>query len=252
MQQQRAFHAALLRGIAAAFVLLHCCYALAAAPAIPTGPGSLSGLWMKAGYKKDLTLASLRTPDRDKVQKTIDGEWPPFQPWANADVEQRIKLSQQGEPVPTTIVQCLPGMPWMLLGGGGYPIQMLETPGQITMLFEEQNHYRVIYLNAQHPHDPDLTYMGHSIGHWDGDTLVVDSIGFVDNTPLDWLGTPHSDALHLIERYRRTDKDTLELVLTIDDPKTFTKQWDTKQVFKLTPAGTRLTEYICENNRDHP
>lgn len=218
----------------------------------PSGPGSLAGLWMKAGFRKDLTLASLRTPDRDKVQKTIDGEWPPLQPWASEDVERRIRSSQQGDPVPTTITECLPGIPWMLLGGGGYPIQILETAGQVTMLFEEQNHYRVIHLDAEHPEDPDPAYMGHSTGHWEGGTLVVDTIGLIDSTPIDWLGTPHSDALHLVERYQRSSTDTLELVMTIDDPNTFTRPWDTRQVFRLAPDGARLTEYICDNNRDRP
>jgi hypothetical protein len=71
-------------------------------------------------------------------------------------------------------------------------------------------------------------------------------------TPLDRLGMPHSEDLHLIERYRRTGKDTLELIITIDDPKTFTNRWDAKQIFRTAPADTTLAEYICENDHDAP
>jgi hypothetical protein len=221
----------------------------AAAP--PAGPGSLAGLWVKTGFK-DLALASLQTPDRDKVQRTSTGEWPPLQPWAEADVRMRIRKSQEGDPIPTTLTHCLPGIPLQLLGAGPYPVQILETPGQVTMLFEELNHFRAIYLNRQQPKDPDPAYMGHSVGHWEGATLVVDTIALVKDTPLDWLGTPHSEDLHLIERYRRTGKDTLELTLTIDDPRTFTRRWETRQYFKAAPADATLVEYICDNNRDAP
>ncbi len=243
-----------LGGIAAVAVGLCCAPLSAQTPAttaVPSGPGSLAGLWMKTGYK-NLTLASLQTSERNKVQRTSDGEWPPLQPWASDELEKRIKMSEAGDPFPTTQTRCLPGIPVMLLGGGGYPIQILETPGQVTMLFEEMNHFRLIHLNGAHPEDPDPTYMGHSIGHWEGSTLVVDTVALVKDTPLDWLGMPHSEDLHLIERYRRTGKDTLELIITIDDPKTFTRRWDAKQVFKTAPADMTLTEYICENNRDAP
>lgn len=252
MKCYRPVYSAVRRGVAA--VALAFCYAVVAAPApTPTaplaGPGSLAGIWMKSGYK-NLTLASLQTPERNKVQRTSAGEWPPLRPQAHDEVERRIKLSEQGNPVITTLTQCLPGIPVMLLGGGGYPIQILETPGQVTMLFEELNHFRLIHLNREHPEDPDPTYMGHSVGHWEGDTFVVDTVALMATTPLDWLGSPHSEDLHLIERYRRTGKDTLELIITIDDPKTFTKPWDAKQIFKVAPADVGLTEYICENNRD--
>lgn len=237
-----------------AFVLLSAC-AFAQTPSSKstplTGPGSIAGLWLKSGYR-NLSLASLRTPERDKVQRTIDGEWPPLQPWASDELELRIKKSQEGDPILTTQAQCLPGIPVMLLGGGAYPIQILETPGQVTMLFEEMNHFRLIHLNSEHPKDLDPTYMGDSVGHWEGNALVVDTVSLNEKTPIDWLGMSHSAQLHLIERYRRTDKDTLELVMTIDDPKTFTKRWDVKQVFRAAPADRGLTEYICENNRDVP
>lgn len=222
------------------------------APSAPTGPGSLSGIWQAGRMWQGApanTLGSLRTPEWDRVIKTSTGEIPPMLPWARELLEKRIKMSQEGEPEALTPTQCLPSIPAFLLGGP-YPIQILETPGQVTMLLEEQNHYRVIYLDSKHPADPDPTFMGHSTGRWENGTLVVDTIGLIERTPIDRVGVPHSAALHLIERYRRVDKDSLEVIITIDDPKTFSKQWDAKVPYRAAPAGTRLTEYICENNRD--
>jgi hypothetical protein len=248
----------LRRGIVAV-VLTLCC---ATSPAqtssptakLPAGPGSLSGVWQSGsawlGGNGKGTLGSLRIAEGDRVQRTIDGKRPEMLPWAAELLEKRIGMSQRGEPFVSTMVQCLPGMPVLMLGGP-YHIQILETPGLVTILLEEQNHFRLIYLNGKHPEDPDPTFMGHSVGHWDGNTLVVDTIGFTDRTPIDRVGMPHTDALHLIERYRRVDKDTIELVMTIDDPKTFPKPWDAKVIYHAMPPGEQLSEYICENNRDY-
>ena len=124
-----AIHIAVRGIIVAAFISLCSGPVLAGVPAaaVPGGPGSLNGVWLKSGYR-NLALASLQTPDREKVQHTSDGEWPPLQPWASEDVEKRIRRSQAGDPVPTTLTRCLPGMPSMLLGGGAYPIQIIEAP----------------------------------------------------------------------------------------------------------------------------
>jgi hypothetical protein len=231
--------------------------AAGAAAANATGPGSLAGIWQggsswrpdQTGGERNGTLGSLKTPERNRVQRMVDGNEPPMQAWASELLDKRIKASQAGAPENLTLTKCLPGIP-VLLFGGPYPIQILETPGQVTMLLEEQNHFRNIYLNAKHPEDPDPTYMGHSVGHWEGGTLVVDTIALVEQTPLDRVGMPHSDQLHVIERWRRVDENTLELLTTIDDPKAFTKSWDTKTVYRAVAPGVKLTEYICENNRD--
>jgi hypothetical protein len=247
------------RGIVAVAVLGVCGAPFAQTSALavtPTGPGSLAGIWQSSNSRRSddnrvLTLGSLRTPERDRVVRTIDGSWPPLQPWASELLEKRISRSQQGAPEVIALTQCLPGMPVMMLGGP-YPIQILETPGQVTILMEEQNHFRLIYLNGKHPEDPDPTFLGHSVGHWQGNTLVVDTIGLTDRTTIDRVGMPHSEALHLIERYRRTGKDTLEIVMTLDDAKTFTKPWDAKVIYRAVAAGVEMTEYVCENNRDLP
>lgn len=188
-----------------------------------------------------------RSPCR--VIKPVDAAWPPLQPWAAELLEQRIHRSERGDPYLSSLVKCLPSVPALMLGGT-YPLQILETPGQITLLLEEQNHFRVVAVDGKHPEEPDPTYLGHSVGRWEGDTFVADTVGLVAETPLDRIGTPHSDALHLIERFRRTGLATLELRITIDDPKAYTRAWDARVIYRRQPASVQMMEYICDNNRE--
>lgn len=219
----------------------------AEAPPVLKGPGSLAGIWLMTGYKGS------RASARQRVAVTIEGKPAPLLPAAAALLEKRIADADRGYPFANTLTSCLPGgMPLMMIAGAPYPIQILENPGQVTMLFEEQNHFRAIYLNAKHPDDPDPSYMGHSIGHWEKDVLVVDTIGLNDRTTIDQVGMPHSEELHLTERYRRVDRDTLEVLVTITDAKTFSSSWQTRALYKSAPPGSEVAEYICENNRNVP
>jgi hypothetical protein len=117
------------------------------------------------------------------------------------------------------------------------------------MLSEELTFFRIIRMDVKHEDDPDPTLMGDSVGRWDknGD-LVVDTIAISDQTQLPG-GIPHSEQLHIVERYHRTSKDRIELLMTFDDPKAFTRTWTTVTHLKLEPAK-RLSEYYCENNRN--
>ncbi len=219
---------------------------VAAAPSTVAkrGPGSLSGIWTVYGYKGSMFFTA-----RERVARTLNGEWPPLKPEAAAILERRVADSDRGDPFPTTLAECLPGGVPEMVFGSPYPVQILETPGQVTMLYEMSNHFRIIRLDGRHPQDPDPTFMGHSIGRWDGDTFVVDTIGLTDRTSLDEVGIPHSDALRVTERYRRVDAATLDIVLSIDDPKVFARKWDAKVVYKAARPGSGLIEYICANNR---
>jgi hypothetical protein len=106
-------------------------------------------------------------------------------------------------------------------------------------------------MNQEHPADLNPTWFGDSVGKWDGDTLVIDTIGFNGKTRLDTLGHPHSDALHVIQELRRLDAERLYVKMTIIDAKTFTKPWSNTRVFQLMKPGQELMEYSCEeNNRD--
>jgi hypothetical protein len=131
-----------------------------------------------------------------------------------------------------------------------YPWQfsIVQTPAQVYMLFEYLHVWRLITMNQPHPKDGDSTWLGDSVGHYDGDTLVIDTIGYNDKTWLDMVGHPHSEQLHTVERLRRVDHDTLELQLTIEDPKAYTQSFNAKKTFKLSsfPMG----ETMCSLSED--
>jgi hypothetical protein len=124
-----------------------------------------------------------------------------------------------------------------------YPWQfkLIQTPDMVYILFEFTGVWRPVALNRDHPKDPDSTWMGDSIGRYEGDTLVVDTVGFNDKTWIDQVGHPHSDALHLIERFRRVDQDTLQVSVTFEDPKAYTKSFTGKKVFKLSHSPMEVT-----------
>jgi hypothetical protein len=190
---------------------------------------------------------------RERAIRTSDGKAPPLLPAAAALLEKRLTDDMDRAKVfGNTVSQCLPGgVPEMIFGSSQYPIQLLENAGQVTVLFEEQNHFRIIFLNATHPLDPDPSFMGHSVGHWEGDTLVVDTIGLNDRTTIDMVGTPHTEALHVVERFRRIAKDKLEIKVTLEDPGAFSKPWEAMTIYgPAPPAEQHLEEYICENNRN--
>jgi len=148
----------------------------------------------------------------------------------------------------------LPGVPRIMQSP--YPAQFIQTPNQLVILFEYMHTFRSIPLNARpHPTDMEPAFMGDSTGHWEGDEIVVDTVG-LKGPPWTWLDTAghqHSDALHVIERFRRTP-DTIEYQYTVDDPKMYAQPWTLQRVYKplkLSPRLPELIEYSCsENNRD--
>jgi len=126
-----------------------------------------------------------------------------------------------------------------------YPWEMtfIQTPKTVYILYEFTRVWRSVAMDRDHPSDPDSTWMGDSVGKYEGDTFVIDTVGYNDKTWLDHTGHPHSDALHTIERFRRLDKDTLELSFTVDDPKAYTKSFTGKKLFKLT--NSPMQETLC-------
>ena len=206
--------------------------------------GDLSGVWFLTNYK------SSSLPAEQRIPLTIEGAPPPLRPEAQKVYDQRIADSDRGQPYAPTSASCLPlGMPLMMMAAN-MGIQIIQQPKQVSMLFEEQHTYRVIPIDAPHAPDPDPTWYGDSVGHWDGDVLVVDTIGLNGRTTLDLTGLPHSEDLHVTERIRRIDAKTLEDLITIDDPKTFTRPWTTRMRYGV--FTDRPMEYVCENNRNMP
>jgi hypothetical protein len=176
----------------------------------------------------------------------------PFQPWAAGVYNYNAKNQSQYDPEG----YCLPpGGPRLM--ATPYPMEILQMPEQkrVIMIFEGATHiWREIYTDGRpHPTGDALnpTYLGHSVGHYEdsGQTFVVDSVGFNENTWLDYFGHPHTSLMHAIERYSRPDKNTLHFEAQIDDPGAYTKPWNVAWDITWNPKG-EITEYICqENNR---
>jgi len=174
----------------------------------------------------------------------------PFMPWAAAIYDYNSANVSKYDPEG----YCLPpGGPRMM--ATPYPMEILQLPEQqrILMIFEGATHiWREIYMDGRpHPEGDALnpTYLGHSVGRWDGDTLVVDIVGFNEGTWIDYYGHPHTDLLHVVERISRPDKRTLRYEATLDDPGAYTRPWTVGWNLTWNPTG-ELAEYICqENNR---
>jgi len=138
-----------------------------------------------------------------------------------------------------------PGLPRVYLHP--FPMEIVQAPGEIIILFEYDSLRHPIYIDGR-KHDETLgpLWMGDSIGHWDGDTMVVDTVNFNDKTWVDRVGHPHSDQLHVVERFRRLDHSHLVDDITIEDPKAYTKPWAAHLDFVLRPTWT-LGEQFCED-----
>jgi hypothetical protein len=131
-----------------------------------------------------------------------------------------------------------------------YQFQMIQNKDYVIILHEYPNTHRIIPTNgATHPVDPDPTWLGDSVGKWEGDTLVVDTIGFNDKTELN--GFKHTEGLHIVERFRRPNFDTLEYEATLEDPNVFVRPWSVARSFPLRPDLHKIDEFICENNKDY-
>jgi hypothetical protein len=157
---------------------------------------------------------------------------------------------RRGEPLATPGTECLPyGMPNMM--NAIYPMEFLQTPGQITIIGEAYSEVRRIYLNEPQGKVGDVEpgYYGHSVGHWDGDTLVVDTIG-IKETVRGYRSMPHSDRMRITERIRLIATDVLQDQITIDDPVVLEKPVTYTQAYRRMP-DYKMQEYVCENNREY-
>jgi hypothetical protein len=146
--------------------------------------------------------------------------------------------------------QCQPwGMP--MVDTLPSPYKIVQTPGVIYILYEENMSHRQIFTDGRrHTPDPQPTWLGYSVGKWEGDTLVVDTTGFNDRAWLDAIGHPHSEALRITERFRRLDFGHTELQLTVDDPKTYTKPFTVKFNLYLLPDTDLIESFCSENEKD--
>lgn len=131
-----------------------------------------------------------------------------------------------------------------------YQFEIVQGQNQVVILYEYPHLFRVVPIGGSHPPDLDPTWMGDSVGHWEGDVLVIDATGFNDKTELPG-GYRHTEALHVVERFHRVDAENLEWEATIEDPNVFAKPWTLKRSFPLRPELEKVDEFVCENNRDY-
>ena len=180
------------------------------------------------------------------AQRTVDPGKPEPLPWA--DALQRERAANNSKDAPGA--HCLPR--GLTNAGALFPYKLVQTPALLVMLFEDDTpSHRQVFLDGRgHPKDPNPNWMGHSIGHWEGDTLVVDTVGFNDESWLDNIGHPHTEMLHITERLHRVDLGHLEIEFTIEDPGTYSKPWVIKRVADLD-TNDEIGEYVCID-RDAP
>jgi hypothetical protein len=224
---------------------------LAPAPKLPDGKTpDLSGIW--DAEKRPCDEATARLGCIDAQQGLPVGgvniaaaskEMLPMQPWAEALVKQRRANSSKDDPV----ARCLP-LP-SPRGWSNFGLQkIIQTSESLTVLDEYMLQYRQIFLDGRAlPANPEPMFKGYSVGRWDGDTLVVETIGFKDDSWLDLFGHPMTAEARTIERIRRINYGNLEVALTVDDPKAYTKPWTTTIKLALAP-NIELLEYICNEN----
>ena len=229
----------------------------APAPKLADGTPDLSGLW-DAEKRPCNEAASVRgcldsltgfPIAFGNISATVSNTGPaskdllPMQPWAEALVKQRRDNASRD----LSITRCLPLSPpqaWSTL----WIKKIIQSPDSLTILDEYMSQYRQIFLDGRAlPKDPEPSFKGYSVGRWEGETLVVETIGFKDDLWLDIQGHPLTDQARTIERIRRVNYGTLEVEITVDDPKAYTKPW-TVTIKLLLAINTDLLEYICNEN----
>jgi len=164
---------------------------------------------------------------------------PPLQPWAEALLQERRRTLSKNDPEGF----CLPaGVPRI----SPFPYKIVQTPTLVVLLDEGNVHsYRQFFMDGrEHPKSAEPLWMGHSIARWEGDTLVVDTVGFNEKTWLNGQGVPHTDKLHVVERYTRPEFGKLEIEITLEDTGAFTTPHTFRRTHTLMP-GAELLEYVC-------
>ena len=237
----------------------------APAPKTPDGKPDLSGIWQytrppvvpgtapppatlpEAASAPDIIPLAVRQSQFWNLGAAFkDGL--PFQPWAAELHRQRVASNSKDNPD----AHCLP-LGLMQLHTHGQPRKMIQTPGVIVILYEANGGVRQIFTDGRSvPKDPQPWWFGYSVGKWDGETLVVETVGLRDLGWLDVEGSPLTESGRIVERFRRVDYGHLEIEVTIDDPKAYTKPW-TVTVHQRVLLDTDLIEFICqENEKDQP
>jgi hypothetical protein len=207
----------------------------------PDGHPDLQGIW------EALNTAAWDIQDHEgrlgvpAGQGVVEGNEIPYQPWALAKKKENFANRATADPESKCYMAGVPRITYMQ-----FPFQILQTPDQVTMMYEYVHTIRNIYMGSPHPRGPIEWWMGDSRGHWEGDTLVVDVVHFTDQTWLDKAGNFNSEALHVVEHYTRVGPDRIDYEATIEDPKVFTRPWKLSMpLYRRVEPNVQLLEYEC-------
>ena len=204
------------------------------APRLPNGKPDFSGVWDHP-YVPDMSASNARNPRLQKGAGPL--------PYTPAGLEN-IK-SYDPEKNGDYTGMCMPfGL--MRSVNAPYPLQIMQNDKYVTFLFEQNNWFYIVPFKDEHSKEPNPTWFGESIAKWEGDTLVIDTIGFNGFTRLDTKGNPHSDKMHMVQKFAHTDAGHIFYEVTIVDPVYYTAPWTNERTF--TMANTQLMEYSCEEN----
>jgi hypothetical protein len=204
------------------------------APRLPNGKPDFSGVWDHP-YVPDMSRSNARNPALQKGAGDL--------PYTEAGKANIAAYNPERDGDYTGM--CMPfGL--MRSMNAPYPFQVMQNDKYIAFLFEQNTWFHVVPFAAEHSREPNPTWFGESIAKWDGDTLVIDTIGFNGYTRLDTRGNPHSDKLHLVQTLRRTDEGHIAYTVTVEDPVNYARPWTNERTFTLTNG--ELLEYSCEEN----
>ena len=210
----------------------------------PEGKPDLSGVWQSGGVSLYGDQGRAGAPTGPAGAPPPRREPLSYQPWAAAKQKQ---LTAVDDPTAQCLLAGIPRITSMPM-----PFEIVQTPKKVVILYESFHAFRIIPIDdkLKHPDDVTPTWMGDSVARWDGDTLVVDVIGFNDKTWLGGVGTIHTEALHVVERFTPNADRTIAYSATVEDPKALTRAWVTGVTLRV-PKDARVEEYECiENNQD--
>jgi hypothetical protein len=219
-------------------------------PRTADGRPDLSGIWVATGalllLEGEESARAAREADAVIGRKVPPREQPPYTPEAEKIRQEYLARRGIDDPMARCLISGVPRISFRPL-----PFRIVQLPREVILLYEVHHAFRIVPTDGRpHPDDIEPSYLGDSVGRWEGDTLVVDVIGFNLRTWLVGVGTIHSEKLRVTERYTRDTYDTIVYDVTMDDPEVFTRPWRIHEIFRLRP-GERLREYECiENNED--
>ena len=231
---------------------------LSAPAPLVNGKPDLSGIWQAEGAPRDLLLQYVPGDGVNGVGESDPSQYffnvlidfkpadSPLRPEAAALWRQ---LGEEAKKHPPQL--CFPTTPLPLADVMPAPFKIVQAPREMLVLYEADTVFRQIHLDGRRQvEDPQPSWLGYSVGRWDGDTLAVDTVGITDKGPLDTIGHPHSDAMRLTERFHRRDFGHMDVEITIDDSKMFTRPFTYKFTNKLLPDTDLIESFCTENEKD--